>query len=295
MNTFPAGKTIVDAYRFTFGHLGTIIGLVWLPMVLATLLNFLPAVGGNYGEPASIPLTAGNGTIESVAISLLTQLIYSIIYVAVTRQALGLRQGPAMVHFALGLQEFRVFGAIILFVLAGFAAVLIYMMVLIPVAALAGMQGGSAVAAVAGGLIAFGGGMAIIYVMMRLGFFLVPVTVIENRVDLARGWALARGNFWRIILVLLAVVMPLLIVEASAILVLMGREIAAAMPPLGASEESLQGHMMMLKDVILHHMPGILGITLILVPFNFGLGVSASAFAYRSITAGSEGIRNGAA
>ncbi len=294
MNTFPVRNTIVEAYRFTFGHLGTIIGLVWLPMVLATLLNFLPAIGGSYNGGASNPLAAGTNAIESVAVLLLTQLLYAIIYVAVTRQALGLRQGPAMVHFALGPPEFRVFGASVLLIFAGFASVLIYVMALVAVAAVTDMQGGNAAVIAAGGLIAFGGGIAVIYVMVRLGFFLVPATVIENHVDLGRSWALARGNVWRIVLVLLAIAMPLLAVELSAILVLMGREIAAALPALGASDAAIQEHMTALGDLIRRHMAEILGITLILVPFNLGLGLSASAFAYRSMTAGGEGIRNGA-
>ncbi len=65
-------------------------------------LNFLPELGGSVGDAAANPVAASTQVIENIAILVLTQLLYAIIYVAVTRQALGLRQGTAMVHFALG-------------------------------------------------------------------------------------------------------------------------------------------------------------------------------------------------
>src|ERR1700722_10353683 len=99
MHKLPVGRTILDAYRFAFGHLGTIIGLIWLPMVLATLLNFLPELSGSVGDAPANSVAASTQILESLAILVLTQLLYAIIYVAVTRQALGLRQGTAIVHF----------------------------------------------------------------------------------------------------------------------------------------------------------------------------------------------------
>ncbi len=40
MTKIPVLETIRAAYRFTFTHLGAIIGLIWLPMILATVIGF---------------------------------------------------------------------------------------------------------------------------------------------------------------------------------------------------------------------------------------------------------------
>src|SRR5271156_2240445 len=119
MNKLPVGQTITDAYGFTFTQLGTIIGLIWFPMVVSTLLNFLPQLADGYAAGAA---ASGAGPVESLAVLLLTLLLSAIMYVAVARQALGLRQGPAVFHFALGQPEFRVYGALlVIYFLIGLA------------------------------------------------------------------------------------------------------------------------------------------------------------------------------
>ena len=121
MNKVPAGKTIAYAYAFTFGHLGTIIGLAWLPLVISAVLQFLPYALGAESAGASANATAqGRQALEGLATALLIVLLNAIIFVPVVRQALGLRQGAAVVHFKLGAAEFRLFGAILLLLLVTF-------------------------------------------------------------------------------------------------------------------------------------------------------------------------------
>jgi hypothetical protein len=43
------GPAIRFAFRFAFGQLGTIIGLVWAPMVAIAVLTFLPHALGDAG------------------------------------------------------------------------------------------------------------------------------------------------------------------------------------------------------------------------------------------------------
>lgn len=281
MTKLPVVKTIAEAYAFALGELGTVIGLIWLPLVLAAVLNFLPVVGGEGDNPAA----AGMGAIENVAILMLTQLLYAMIYVAVTRQALGLRQGPAMIHFALGPQEFRVFMACLLLLLMSFAGLLTYAAVLVGFATIASAQG-SAAAVLLDGLAGLGGGLALLYVLLRAAFLLVPVAVVENRVDLLRGWALTAGNFWRILAVLAAVALPILLIETGILGGLMGREVWAALPPENASDAVLQQHMLEIENIVRRHMPALLLTSLILAPFNLGLSLSASAFGYRALAQG---------
>ena len=56
MNKIPVLQTIKESYRFTFGGLGTVIGLIWLPIIIMT-------VGGYF---AMVPYISGMaGALES--------------------------------------------------------------------------------------------------------------------------------------------------------------------------------------------------------------------------------------
>jgi hypothetical protein len=280
MNKLPVGKTILGAYGFTFGHLGTIIGLIWAPLVISTLLYILPTVAASYGANADGGVATGTG---AIAVWLLMQLLAAIICVAVTRQALGLRQGPATFYFALGQPEYRVFGAILLVV---YAPLLFYSLCLVAAATIASGQGGGGPAALAVALLLLVGGPALAYIIIRVSYLVVPVTVSENQLNFARGWVLTRGNFWRIFVVLLAVSLPIYLLEILGRLILMGSEVAAVLPPNGNLDpHAMQRYITALMGIINRHMPAVTGIDLILAPFGVGLSLSASAFAYRELSA----------
>jgi len=287
MNKIPAGKTIAYAYSFTFGHLGTIIGLVWLPLIVLTVLNFLPQIAGSDLDAAGqSPLVQGSQAIGRVTISALTLLLYAVIYVAVTRQALGLRQGTATVHFALGMPEFRVFGAILLLLVVMMAFVGTYFGVVV---LLASVGGNSVPMASIAGVVAVVGAAAILYALVRLSFLIAPVTVAEEKISLARGWSLTQGNFWRILGVMLSIGLPIFVVYVIGISALMGTELAAPVP--AAIANNSQNLMQHLKQIIDHHLPEIMGLELILAPFSIGLNLAAASFAYRALVQDSAVVR----
>lgn len=280
MNKLSVARTIVGAYEFAFTHLGTIIGLIWLPLVLATLLNFLPALSDKL--VANNPAAVGTQFVESLAVLLLTLLLYSIIYVAVTRQALGLRQGPAMVHFSLGLPEFRVFGVL----------VLVYYVIGVFAYAATLAQAASGPAAPAAGVLTLVGVLILVYLVIRLGFVMVPVIVAEGRVDFARSWSITRGNFWRIVLVLLAIGVPVAVIWLAGAMAVMGKDLAAVLPATPAADpQAMQQQMAAIRAVVDRHWSELMGISLILAPFDLGLSLSASAIGYRGLANGS-GIRD---
>jgi hypothetical protein len=278
MNKLPVGQTITDAYGFTFTQLGTIIGLIWFPMVVSTLLNFLPQLADGYGGQAPV----GAGAVESLAVLLLTLLLSAIMYVAVARQALGLRTGPAVFHFALGQPEFRVYGALlIIYFLIGLAAL----------AQLEAQTVGGQVASFAA-FLALPGVLFIVYLAIRFGFILVPAIVAENRLDFARIWTMTRGNFWRIFAVIVAIAAPLWLIECTSAVALMGKDIEAALPPAQTTDPAvLQQHVVALEDVFSRHMPQLMFIWLITAPFSLGLSLAASASAYRALSGTVNGTR----
>jgi len=279
MNKLPVGQTIIDAYGFTFTQLGTIIGLIWFPMVVSTLLNFLPQLADGYAD-ANV---AGASAVESLAVLLLTLLLSAIMYVAVARQALGLRQGPAVFHFALGQPEFRVYGALlVIYFLIGLAAL----------AQLEAQSVGGPVSTLAA-FIALPGILFVIYMAVRFVFILVPAIVAENRIDFARIWALTRGNFWRILVVVFAIAIPLWLIECTSMLALMGKDIEAALPPAQTTDpQAIQQHVLALEDVFRRHMPQLIFIWLIMAPFSLGLTLAASASAYRTLSGSVNGTRS---
>ncbi|HEY4113081.1 MAG TPA: hypothetical protein VGM17_03385 [Rhizomicrobium sp.] len=284
MNKLPVGRTIAFAYRFTFTHLGTIIGLVWIPLVLIAVLRFLPyAFGGNPDAAPENLTEEGRRALEAIGSTLLIALLYSMAYVPVIRQALGLREGPAMVHFALGPPEFRLFGAILLF-----ALVLICMAFAM---AIAGTLFGGLVNAAAGkpSLIAFVAALSIIimfcamlFIALRLGFLLVPVTVAEQQISLGRSWSLTRGNFWRILGVILATTLPILLVDLAIVVAIVGPQQFFAPFPVGDAQ-TMNAAMSQRLAPLGQHMPLYLGLRLIVEPFMIGLNLGACAAAYRAL------------
>ena len=117
MRRLPVLAVLREAYAFTFTHLGAIIGLIWLPMVLATVGGFF--VNQIYGRQAQQALAAGAaaGAGPAILIQLgfgLVQLgFYAMMYVPVAQLALGQRQGGAMLHFVFGRAEWRMFRALL--------------------------------------------------------------------------------------------------------------------------------------------------------------------------------------
>ncbi len=283
MNRIDVGKTITHAYSFTIGQLGTIIGLCWLPLVLMAVLQFLPyALGGNPMAPAENAAAQGRHGLESLATSLVMLLLYSIIYVPVTRQALGQRKGSAMIHFALGAAEFRVFGALCLFfVVMMVMAVAIGVLGLI-LGGLSLAAGKNAFMALIFALLILASVLGFIYAIVRLGFLIVPVTVAEEQVSLTRGWLLTQHNFWRIFVVLLAVLVPIYLLHLIGLIAIVGPGLLAPLPAsTGLAEQVLASRFALVGQ----HMPAYLGLTLILAPFSIGLSVGAATFAYRTLSA----------
>jgi len=53
MNKIPVGETIRFAYAFTFGEIGTIIGLIWIPTLINAVATFF-ALRAYYATLATV-------------------------------------------------------------------------------------------------------------------------------------------------------------------------------------------------------------------------------------------------
>ena len=94
MQKIPVGQTIAFAYRYVFSHIGTIIGLTWLPAVLSSGVSY---AGYRYAAAHRVEIDAGDSQAAGVYLFLsllglvVTLLAVSIVAVAITRQVLGQR------------------------------------------------------------------------------------------------------------------------------------------------------------------------------------------------------------
>jgi hypothetical protein len=279
MNKIPVWNTIRFAYNFTMGDIGTIIGLIWAPMVAVAVLQFLPiALGIASLAPGMDPSTAAMGELLDLLFFFASLLLYAMIYVVVTRQALGLRQGPATLHFEVGRAEWRMLSAMLLCgLLLSVAAILLSATVALlssllrpDLFALAGIGVTLYILACFGGLI---------YAAVRLVFLLCPAVVAEEKVDLLRVWSLTAGNFWRAFAVIVACSAPVIIVNTIALGVIGGPGLFAPLPPGAEFGKAMTDR----AELLYSHMPALIGLALILAPFNYGLLFGAAAAAYRSL------------
>jgi hypothetical protein len=193
MRKIPVFDTVGQAYGFTFGSFGTIVGLVWLPMAVLVALQYYVAVrylNGYLSAFAQGNLYELNSAAGLRYLSVVLALLLQAIMVApVMRQALGLRTGGAFVSFAVGPTALRVFGAMaalaLVLIAIEYIAVFFLVFVFAFVAVLAksaptlhGMRPVLVAAlAIAGLILIFIAAM--IYVSLRLSFFVVVVAVAE--------------------------------------------------------------------------------------------------------------------
>jgi len=281
MAKIPVGKTIRYAYAFTFSHLGAIIALIWLPMVILALLSFLPRALGMPAPDASDLTPAQSMSVAAWGLfgGIASLLLSAMAYQAVAELALGLRAPGANYYFSFDTPVWRLLGAIVVF------ALLLGLFVLLFAAGvtLVGWVSGSLSKQMSIALLAVAVIAALCFftlIIFRMGFLIIPVTVTEAKIDLARGWTLTYGNFWRIVAVVLAVWVPFLLVVAVGCVIILGsdlRTLSSLMMDTSGPAEALR------NALIARHMPMLTGLNLITMPFSMGLGIGASSFAYRAL------------
>jgi len=287
MNRFPVAETVRFAYTFTFGQIGTIIGLIWIPAVINAVGQF--AVNRIYGPDELAALSQGSHLPASFGLVLLysiaSLLVASIYIVAVTRQALGLRQGPALAHFALGTEEFRVFGGFLgLYLLSFLFSLGVTLVVVLVSQIVAGaapnVPGLQAVPLV----LALAGICAVVYALIRLSFLMVPSALVEGGFGIARSWQLTQGNFWNIFLVGLLTILPLAIFLVIVEAAIYGPEYFSSVAAMMRDQAHKATYMAEQVRITEAKLPLLVGLSFVITPITCGLVFAPAAFAYRALT-----------
>jgi hypothetical protein len=216
MNKIPVGDTISRTYGFAFSNILSIFGIAWLPYVVLTAI----AVGLVFLLAPDLPRMFMHGQFDPDMfmhighifglLGLLSFLAACMVTVGIQRKALGLHPGPVFVYFSLGVPVWRLAGAwflawlVIVFIslVTGGVTVAIWFAAGNYVPNFATLIRVLAIVAAC---------LWVIYMCVRLMFFLPAVVVAEERIGLGRAWELAGGNFWRIFIIIIAVFLPVAI------------------------------------------------------------------------------------
>jgi hypothetical protein len=277
MRRISVAATIRDAYAFTATHLGGIIGLIWVPMVIATVAQFFTF--HRYYNDFIDFMSSGNAAQMGPSVLLMlgyivaALLLYAVMFVAVTQLALGTRSNGAIVHFAFGPLEWRMFRA--LFAFTGLMVLAAIVIVMAANAVLA-MGGSKFSQAAAGGVMGLGLlGLALV-LTPRFLLLLPAVSISESAPVLRRTWFLSTGNFLRLMAVFLGLFAPLFVM------------LVAIDFGLGDKAQSVAaaGQQMQVIAAVIHArqtLPLTCGLSFFFSPLIVGLFAGASVSAWRAL------------
>ncbi len=296
MAKIPLEKTIGGAYRFLFSNIVSVVGIVWLPYLVfggiaaacvAYWLKLHPISSMNFDaahfDPA--PFVALGQIVPVITICLLLAALMTT--VGLTRKALGLMEGTTFVYFSLGAAAWRLLGASLLIVLIYIGTIVLFVVVAV-VWALFGQKflpHGAAMLVDVLGIIAMV--LWLIYMMVRLTFFVPAVVVAEETIGIGRSWQLGAGNFWRIFLTFFMVALPPLIVFGM-VNSIVSTSLYGAMPIptfIGNPHPDPQQVLNFYKQILTRMGPLMLALQFVYVVIARALYAGAVATAYRGVTA----------
>ena len=297
MNKIPLERTLVGAYRFLFTKIVSIIGTLWLPIVVFCALvgglvwlsvphewftGHFPQFHDKHPDPATVLAMLKPLLICYPLIIVIAFVMMSMMFVGLMRHALGQKKTMTFVYFSLGADVWRM----------ALAFFLLYVVLLLLVAVLVAIF--IAVSVFVAPMVAHGPALAIkivlgivealfyFYAVFRLFFFLPAVVVAEKRIGLGRAWALGGGNFWRIFLVILLIVIPVAFIAGIVMQMTIMPAFMSAV--LATPHDPRPEHVAAIFRAMLSVMPAILAIGIIQRIITMGLMAGAMGTAYNAVT-----------
>jgi len=292
MQKIPVGATIAHAYRFFFGNILLVARAIWIPLLLQLavmlVLSRRMALLMAAAEAHDPSVTTLFGPV--LLLVCLALILFAAQYAAAMQIALG-RPPHSLLHVPAGRTMWRLLGSVIM---GGLLVFLIFMILFVLLSVLTYMLDQIAKATpgariptlviailLAAAFFAF---MALIAV--RFLFLLAPANVVEQKLGIICAWELSEGNFWRALLVALAIFVPLIIVNYAVTFSITG------LPPstTGMTKEAVQAAETAWRirqlNQLADHWYILLPATALMMLFQFGAGSAAQAFAYRKLTEG---------
>jgi hypothetical protein len=286
----PVGATIAHAYRFAFGQAPTLLRAIWLPLLIQLAVVFFLMqrmalfMAATQAHDPSVTTLVG----PLLLLFLLAVILFFVELTAAMETALG-NPPQTWFYFPIGKKMWRLLGGFLAALLSVAAlAVIAFLVVLLlsfglDIILKAAPASRPAVAVLAGVLVAVYG-YGLFFFAIRFLFFLAPSNVSEPTLGVARAWHLSAGNFWRVLLVILAILIPISVINYAYGTALAG------FPPAshGMSKEAAQAAEIAWRvaelNVMASHWYLTLPLTAVLMLFQLGAGCAAQAFAYRALT-----------
>jgi len=197
-------------------------------------------------------------------------------------------------HISVGKPVWRLIGAFLLAFLAYLGAWLASMLVGIlvslifsPFVTAANLKIALTITSLVAGVLVYG---AFIAVTVRPVFLMAPVAIAEQKISMTRAWSLGRGNFWRLILIFVAVFLPFWLIQRLLFIALLPRDVMLSAPP-GASQEvkaavlaNVMNWAAEMLGTMLHYWYITYPLGLVWMVIYLGTIFGAQTFAYRALT-----------
>jgi len=287
MAKIPVGATIAHAYRFALGDFVTVLRSIWLALAVQLGLTLLLM-------QRLTPLFKALEAKDPSAVSLLGPIlllypVVLILFIAQVATVTKLRLEPSreipLIDFPFRKDMWRLLGGIIVAALAIAATLIVFALAAGVLGFLLGAMGMGKpmLALVVALLIAIGYGGAI-FIAFRFLFLLTPVNIAEQSLGLTRAWQLSHRNFWRSFAIVLAIMLPIIIVEYAVIFAAVG------LPPMphGEGPQAFQARRLewniAIMQAMVNHWYIALPLLGLLMVFYLGANCSAQVFAYRKLT-----------
>ena len=302
MKKIPVGQTIARAYGFAFRDFVKILGVMWLPMAVMWLPGIfiqqrMLALQAQMG-PGNLNVFREMGLFLVPFYLVMFFLIFMQV-IGIAKLALGIKKKPDWIFFSAGKPVWRLIGTCLLLIVAmivGWLAMLLGGFLTGFVAGLLNKAVNNtgvhwAVAAVAIVILA-ALWCAYIYAFFRLAFLVVPVIAAEEQgFALARSWTLGLGNFWRIFLIALAVVLPFLVLEFVFLFGFMFRGIPFPANPKDPAQSmafqiAMNARMLEMIQGMYHYWYLTFPLFIVVIVLFYGAYVSAPCFAYQALIEG---------
>ncbi len=300
MSKIPVGATIVHAYRFAFRDFFRILSVMWLPLAVMWLPGLL-LQQRMMALSTQMAMRDYSGLRELLPFLLPFYLVCFVLmfmqFIGIARLALGLPMTSRWFYFSLGRPVWRLIGSMLLLFVAVIVGGILTGLgnVLIPI--LLGLLSRAVNFPPFTATMAFVGAIAMLtiwcgyfYCLVRLPFLLLPVVAAEEEgFALGRSWTLGKGNFWRVFLVLLAIMMPFLVLELALLFGYLFRGVP--FPPAHPSAEqtaafqaAINVRSQAMTNAMYHNWYIVYPAFLIVIVLAYGIWVGAQCFAWRAVT-----------
>jgi hypothetical protein len=300
MTKIPVGRTIAEAYSFAFRDFLKILGVTWLPMTILWVPGFFLQ---QRMVAVQQQMTAGDiSAFHELWRILLPFYLFAFTLlfmqvIGIAKLALGIKKKPDWFYFSLGKPVWRLIGSCLLLIVAMIVGWLAALLGAIVIGFLTRLLTGAAhngVVSTIAWIIAVVGTIALwcayFYAWIRLSFLLVPVVAAEEEgFALARSWTLGLGNFWRMFVILLAVLGPFVILEFVFLLGFMFHGVS--FPPAHADaaqtaafQAAMNARAMQMIGAMNHNWYLTYPAFVVIMVLFYGITVSAQCFAWRALS-----------